>query len=466
MASDLTLSLMIGTTSVAPVPRSVMEALTEVSVRIGSGGSQPSGFELKFATSKASVITTRLLPSGYFDPPHRVVIAATLRGQTTVLMDGVITQQDVVPSDEAGKSVLSIKGEDLTRMLDLIDLSGFPFPALPAEARVLLMVAKYTPVYKILPLVVPSILIDIEDPLDNIPAQSGTDLTYINLLADRVGYTFYLQPGPLPGESVAYWGPKLHVAIPFLPTPTPFAIDWDGRSNVESLQFSFDGFKKTQFVVLIKLDDVPVPIPIPVPDITPLSPPLGRKSPLPLKISPLTGLAGYTPIEAAAIALAKASDAANVISGSGSLDVLRYGSILSARTIVKVKGAGITYDGDYFVDTVTHTIKPGSYKQSFTLLRNALIAGSGSIFDALSFGLSVPQQLAGFASSAADSASQPLPGLPGLGDLPIPAPAIPVPRLPGPGLAAPPGAAPGAGPPVARSPAVSLAPSMPASPTP
>ena len=51
-------------------------------------------------------------------------------------MDGVITQQDVVPSDESGKSVLSIKGEDLTRMMDVIDLSGFPYPAMPAEARV------------------------------------------------------------------------------------------------------------------------------------------------------------------------------------------------------------------------------------------------------------------------------------------------------------------------------------------
>ena len=36
--------------------------------------------------------------------------------------------------------------------------------------------------------------------------------------------------------------------MPFLPTPPPLAIDWDGRSNVESLQFSFDGFKKTLFV--------------------------------------------------------------------------------------------------------------------------------------------------------------------------------------------------------------------------
>ena len=357
-----------------------MEALTEVSVHVGAGGPTPSGFELKFATSTLSPITTQLLPSGYFDPPTRVVIAATLLGSTTVLMDGVITQQDVAPSDESGKSVLSIKGEDLTKMMDVIDFGALiAYPAMPAEARVALMVAKYVPLYGIIPLVIPSVLIDVPLPTEKIPQQSGTDLAYINTLAQRVGYTFYLQPGPVPGVSMAYWGPKLQVGIPFLPTPPPLAIDWDGRSNVESLAFSFDGFKKTQFVVLVKIDDVPVPLPIPIPDVTPLSPPLGQKDPVPLKVTPLVGLSGYTPVEAAVIALAKAADSANVIHGQGSLDVLRYGSILPARTIVQVQGAGITYDGEYFVSSVTHTIKPGSYKQSFTLERNRLIAGGNAL---------------------------------------------------------------------------------------
>lgn len=42
-------------------------------------------------------------------------------------------------------------------------------------------------------------------------------------------------------------------------------------------------------------------------------------------------------------------------------------------------------------------IKRGSYKQSFTLLRNALIAGSGTPLDSVTYGLSAPQQLAAFA---------------------------------------------------------------------
>ena len=40
MASELTLSLMIGI-GVDPAPRAVMEALTEVDVTIGAGGTSP-----------------------------------------------------------------------------------------------------------------------------------------------------------------------------------------------------------------------------------------------------------------------------------------------------------------------------------------------------------------------------------------------------------------------------------------
>ena len=124
------------------------------------------------------------------------------------------------------------------------------------------------------------------------------------------------------------------------------------------------------------------------------------------------------------IALAKAADSANVITGQGTLDVLRYGSILPARTIVQVQGAGITYDGEYFVYSITHTIKPGSYKQSFTLQRNRLIGGNA--LDPSSYGLG--QQLPAFSSASGQAASAPA--------LPSPGPALPVPAPGGPAVPA------------------------------
>jgi hypothetical protein len=54
--------------------------------------------------------------------------------------------------------------------------------------------------------------------------------------------------------------------------------------------------------------------------------------------------------------------------------VLRYGRMLKARGLVGVRGAGSSYDGLYFVKSVTHQIKPGEYKQSFQLAREGLIS--------------------------------------------------------------------------------------------
>ena len=62
----------------------------------------------------------------------------------------------------------------------------------------------------------------------------------------------------------------------------------------------------------------------------------------------------------------------NVATASGELDVLRYGSILWPRSLVGLRGAGYSYDGFWYVKRVTHKIKKGEYKQSFTLSREGM----------------------------------------------------------------------------------------------
>ena len=116
------------------------------------------------------------------------------------------------------------------------------------------------------------------------------------------------------------------------------------------------------------------PIPIPIPDITPLNPPLGLIQPIPTGIAPIEGTAKYGPIRAALIGLAKASQTADAVSATGSLDVSRYGRLLKARSLVGVRGVGVAFDGLYYVKSVTHSVKRGSYQQNFTLARNGLIS--------------------------------------------------------------------------------------------
>jgi hypothetical protein len=74
------------------------------------------------------------------------------------------------------------------------------------------------------------------------------------------------------------------------------------------------------------------------------------------------------------LGLAAAAQNAEVVTCEGSLDVTRYGGVLSARKLVGVRGAGPAFDGLYYVKHVTHKIKRGEYKQDFTLTRNGLVS--------------------------------------------------------------------------------------------
>ena len=84
--------------------------------------------------------------------------------------------------------------------------------------------------------------------------------------------------------------------------------------------------------------------------------------------------AKLTPVQAALIGIAKAAKSADALSATGSLNVLRYGRLLQPRKLVGVRGAGDAFDGLYYVESVTHDIKRGEYKQQFTLRRNGLLS--------------------------------------------------------------------------------------------
>jgi hypothetical protein len=59
--------------------------------------------------------------------------------------------------------------------------------------------------------------------------------------------------------------------------------------------------------------------------------------------------------------------------------VLRYGRVLRARRLVGLRGAGLAFDGLWFVKRVTHDIRRGAYAQSFELARNGVISTVPSV---------------------------------------------------------------------------------------
>jgi hypothetical protein len=348
------------------VPVPVLDAL--VSAQVTVSASDRSGFQLQFHFSKASPINLALLPAGYFDPGRRVILRATLNGLPRVLMDGMITRQDVAPSNTPGSSTLTLTGEDIAVFMSLKD-QILQYPALRPSDRVRMILAQYG-MFGVVPLVIPSPLEEPTPPTEGAPAQHSTDYDYVKKLATDTGYVFYIEPGPVPGMNLAYWGPEIRVGLP----QPALNVNMDTETNVDSLTFNYNGLQASTQIAFVQQRQTRVPIPIPIPDLAILSPPLAAKPAAKLKVAFLGDTAPLTPIRAAALALGRQKETAEAIGGSGSLDVLRYGSVLRARGLVGVRGAGLAYDGLYYVKSVTHNIKPGEYKQQFTLTRNGLIS--------------------------------------------------------------------------------------------
>ncbi len=358
--------LLIGPLLAAPAPQPVMDALTSAQVTTTAG--QADGFQLTFALSDKSMLNRVLLPVGYFDPGTRVILLVILGGLPTVLIDGIITRQDVAPSDTPGASTLTITGEDLSVLMSL-DFKQVCYPGLPAEGVVAAICAQYAQ-YGIVPAPVPPVLLDVPDPIEQIPVQSGTDLDHLRILARQAGYVFFIQPGPLPGASIAYWGPEVRVGVP----QPALNVNMDAETNVESLSFSYDGLARQLITVAIQDPITGLIIPIPLPDISLLRPPLAARPAVALKQAPLPNTANLNPVQAALMGLGQAVSDSDAVTGQGTLDVLRYGRILQARQLVSVRGAGLSYDGFYYVTSVTHSIKRGEYKQNFQLARDGVVS--------------------------------------------------------------------------------------------
>jgi hypothetical protein len=369
MLDGIQLTLLIGPAVPLPAPKSVMDALQSIQV---TSAKDRSGFQLVFSVSKDSPLQTTMLPAGYFDPMiTRVIVIVTLNGFPTVLMDGIVTRQEVSPNSAAGQSKLTITGEDLSVLMDVVELK-IPYPAMPEVAQVMLALAPYV-MFGIVPLVIPPIIPVVKIPIESWNMQTGTHLSFIKEIARRNGYVFYVNPGPLPGQSIAYFGPDIN-----LPIPQPaLNVNMDAHTNVESLSFSLDGLAKKVRVFTI-MDPIThkIPIPIPAPNVNVFKPPLGLRPTAPAKIEFDDQSASSAPDEAAQRILGYFMNNTTAISGNGSLDVVRYGHILQARMLVGVRGAGLAYDGLYYVDSVSHEIKRGEYKQNFSLSRDGLISNT------------------------------------------------------------------------------------------
>nr|WP_166026701.1 hypothetical protein [Streptomyces chilikensis] len=366
MKGPVRIQLLMGSQLVEPVPSEVAEAL--LSAQITATAGERSGFQLAFDLTKTGLITRELLPQGRFDPKTRIVVTVSVRQASAVLFDGVIVRHEVGASNQPGHSTLTVTGEDLTLLMDLEDRPA-SYPGQSPSERVLGVLRRYSG-YGVRPHVVAEQILQPPNERLRVPHQTQTDLQYVTELARANGYTFYLEPGPAVGESLAYWGPENRKGHP----QHALSVNMDVHSTVDQLTFAYDGTAREEPQARWQNPETRKSELLPPPPIDPLRPPLGRRPTPALRRRTLTGTAKQQRSQAEAALLARSAVSADVVSGSGSLDVLRYGYILQPRQIVGVRGSGRAYDGLYYVKSVTHNLRPGSYQQNFTLSREGLVA--------------------------------------------------------------------------------------------
>mgnify|MGYP000138482121 CR=1 FL=1 len=358
----VSLSLRIGPLATSLAPEPLIAALESAEVTEATG--RRSGYQITFTYGKTSPIATEYLPSGMLDPMNRVILVATLDGVSRVLADGPIKRHDITATRQPGQNRLTLTGEDITGYMDLIDFTGFPFPAMPPFARVALIVAKYA-MYGVIPMVIPSPFSVVASPTDKIAQQQGSDFAYVSKLASDAGYVFYMKPGPEVGTNTAYWGPEVRVG-----TAQPaLTLDFDQMSNLDEMSFSVDANVAELAFGFVKAGNFSVPVPAPPVGI--LKPPLAGRPVVPGKTRLLETERLSAP-EVAGMILSGTAKGDPVLA-NGTIDLARYGQPLNARQLVGLRGAGRAHDGVWYVSSVTHSLTRGAWRQSFQLAREGLM---------------------------------------------------------------------------------------------
>lgn len=351
------LALWMGQTIPRPAPPQVLKALQ--SVEVTADREKGDGVQLVFRLAKDQTLDYPLLREPLFSPGNRVVVGVVMGLVPQILLDGIITHQEV---SGGGEGTFTITGKDISSSLDLEEKDE-PFDNQPDSVIATRIITAY-PQLGLIPAVTPTTNVPLQ--VERTPRQHETDLAFLNRMAQRNGFVFHIEPVTL-GVSSAWFGPENRLGLP----QPALTTDMGAMSNVRSLTFSFDalGPVAPQGVFVDPIFKLSIPIPA-LPSLK--VPPLASRPAPAMRTERVRDTANQNAATAATTALAAATNTPNAVSGDGEVDTAAYGHILRPRGLVGVRGAGLTLDGLYLVDAVTHKLARGEYTQKFRLSREGL----------------------------------------------------------------------------------------------
>ena len=305
----------------------------------------------------------------FAQPFNRVRIEVQVAGAAFVpLIDGPVVGSDARMSGEPGQSMLTVRVQDDSALLNRNDLVAVFEERSDDEIAVQLFGEA------------PEIAgFEIEltpAPPGGIPAvqvQRGTSMQLLRRLARRQGYHAYVLPGEAPGQSIGVFKPftTRNDGLPDL-------ILLGEDRNLESFSVVEDALMPASFTraSLAIADKGVSDAASSFSDVELLGPEpayadegrTGKRLLLP---------GGDESIDLTQSVTAAAALSTYAFEATGEVMGDRYAGVLTPYRVVTCRGLNGRLSGDYLIKQVTHTLTRGTYGQSFTVMRNARSEGAG-----------------------------------------------------------------------------------------
>jgi hypothetical protein len=302
------------------------------------------------------------------------------------IINGYITNQTVLYDDEGGGSAMEITGMDATLLMNLQE-KVIPWPMRDDGAVAAAIFAQYA----LTPVVVPTLPFNL-DPTD-MTVQRGTDIRFLRRLAQRNGFECFVQPQPQSGVDIGYFGPPLNIPGTH---EAVLNVKMAGDTNVSELKIRYDMVRPT--VAVSAGVDVMTRAPVTAVSVVPLvtPPPTGGAypwgGPMGLQDATARALAGthppplVLPAQTGQMALPGLAVVTQAIANRSSWAVVAEGTaggnagVLFVGRTVNLRGAGLTFNGPYYVTRVSHLFECGAYTQKFAARRNAINMTGSEIY--------------------------------------------------------------------------------------
>lgn len=358
------LLLHLGQSVPEPASSALLSTLLRTEVMCDSSGA--SGFQLTFAVGHFGAPDPRA--GGALELLSRVRIGVLTGAIPEMLIDGVVTHHELLPGSKNAQGTLTVTGKDLSVMLDLEERNA-AYENQSDGVIVSQILGRYPEL---------GLLSDIartpEGPTADarVPRQAETDLEFIQRLAERNGYVFFIEPDAF-GVNKAYFGPPRRGD-----RLAGLTFGVGASDNVTSVRASADGLAAID-VASISLDIRGASKELrAIPPDASSDEPRARARITPRRRVIHRSAASLTEGLVAATAASRVALAPDPLALEGELDFVRYGAVLKPRRVVSLFGAGDAYDGDHVVRRVRHVIEQGAYTQSFSLGREGTGRAQGA----------------------------------------------------------------------------------------